>query len=290
LKFVREKFGNDTRLKILALNENYGFSRGNNIGIKSSQSDYVMILNNDTEVKANFVTELVNVAEKDSQIASVGCKILSQNGKIWFSQKFMNNGFIVPFFLQTLVESRIAQISRISVANLANSGCAVLFRKGVLDKVGVYDEDFWSNWEDWDLGYRISLAGFKSIYISKPLVYHVGGSSEGSSPERYVRIYRNMFLTYFKNYEDMNLLTRFPLFLFLMAPLYHISWLCHRLATRPTDFNRKLTLQYFLSMGKAFCEFLTSLRIFAKKRYEVQKLREISDSDVTSNTQLKSVC
>jgi GT2 family glycosyltransferase len=289
LKFVREKFGNDTRLKVLALNENYGFSRGNNIGIKCSQSDYVIILNNDTEVKANFVTELANVAEKDNQIASVGCKILSQNGKIWFSQKFMNNGFIVPLFLQTLIKGRIEQISKISTANLANSGCAVLFRKSVLDKVGLYDEDFWSNWEDWDLGYRINLAGYKSVYIPMPLVYHVGGGSEGFPPERYVRIYRNTLFMYFKNYEMRNLLTRFPLFLFIMLPLYHIGWFLHRLITHSSEFYREQGLQYFFSIGKAVFEFLLKLRPFMEKRYFIQQLRKISDREIFSSTRLKGI-
>jgi GT2 family glycosyltransferase len=289
VEFVKEKFGKNTNLRVIALKKNYGFSKGNNIGIKYAQGDYVIILNNDTKVKENFITELVKTAESDYQIGSVGCKILFKKGNVWFSQKFMNEGFIVPFFLQTLVEERIETISNSFAINLSNSGCAVLYRKSVLDEVGLFDEDFWSNWEDWDLGYRISLAGFKSIYIPKPLVYHVGGGSEGFSPERYVRIYRNMFLTYFKNYEDKNLLTRFPVFLFFMAPLYHISWLIHRLATRPTEFHRELGLKYLLSMEKAFYGFLISLKIFTKKRYAVQKLRKIPDREVFSKTQLRGL-
>jgi GT2 family glycosyltransferase len=85
--------------------------------------------------------------------------------------------------------------------NLANSGCAVLYRKKVIEKIGGFDEDFWSDWEDYDLGYRVNIAGFKSVYTPKFLCLHVGGGSFGFSPERMTRMYRNMLFTYFKNYD-----------------------------------------------------------------------------------------
>jgi GT2 family glycosyltransferase len=289
VEFVKEKFGKNTNLKVIALKKNYGFSKGNNIGIKYAQGDYVIILNNDTKVKENFITEFVKTAESDYQIGSVGCKILFKKGNVWFSQKFMNVGFIVPFFLQTLVEERIETISKSFAINLSNSGCAVLYRKSVLDEVGLFDEDFWSNWEDWDLGYRINLAGYKSVYIPMPLVYHVGGGSEGFSPERYVRIYRNTLFMYFKNYEMRNLLTRFPLFLFIMLPLYHIGWFLHRLITHPSEFYREQGLQYFFSIGKAVFEFLLKLRPFMEKRYFIQQLRKVSDREIFSSTRLKGI-
>lgn len=280
VEFVKEKFGKNPNLKVIALKMNYGFSKGNNIGIEYAKGDYVIILNNDTKVKENFITELVKTAESDCQIGSVGCKILFKNGNLWFSQKFMNEGFIVPFFLQTLVEERIETISKSFAINLSNSGCAVLYRKSVLDEVGPFDEDFWSNWEDWDLGYRINLAGYKSVYIPMALVNHVGGGSEGFSPERYVRIYRNTLFMHFKNYEMKNLLTRFPLFLFIMLPLYHIGWFLHRLITHPSEFCRGQELQYFFSMEKAIIEFLLKLRIFMEKRYFIQQLRRIPDREI----------
>jgi GT2 family glycosyltransferase len=286
LRFV-EKFSKDVRLKIIALNKNYGFSRGNNIGIKCSQSDYVIILNNDTEVKTNFITELVNAAEKDNQIGSVGCRILSQNGKTWFSQKFVNNGFIVPFFLQTLIEDRIEQISNISTINLANSGCAVLYRRSVLDEVGLFDEDFWSNSEDWDLGYRINMAGFKSVYIPASLVFHVGAGSEGYTPERKVKMYRNTLFTYFKNYERKNLLIRFPVLMFVLLPLWHLAWLFHRLALHLPDFNGREGIDYFLSIMKAYVQFLLKLKTFVVKRHKLQRLRKVSDKQIFMNTRLK---
>jgi GT2 family glycosyltransferase len=290
VEFVKNLFGKPSKLKMLSLSKNYGFSRGNNLGIKlCAHSDYIIILNNDTEVKENFVRELVNVAESDELIGSVGCKILSPDGKVWLSQKFTNGGFIVPFLLQTLVSKRIEEISNRLTTNLSNSGCAVLFRKSVIDKTGGYDEDFRSNWEDWDLGYRINIAGFKSVSIPQPLVYHVGGGSEGFSPERCVKIYRNMLFTYFKNYDRKNLVARFPFFIFFFLPSFHLGWFIHRLITDQSDFYRGQEFNYFISLQKAVFGFLRKLKLFARKRYLVQYLRKISDDEIFSNTRLKNV-
>lgn len=288
VELANKEFGKNGKLRIIALKENYGFSKGNNIGLKYARGDYIIFLNNDTEVRKNFIRELVNLAEKNDLIGSVGCKILSQ-GKTWFSQKFTNGGFIVPFFLQTLIEEQTEAISNRLSINLANSGCAVLYKKNVLDVVGCFDEDYWSNFEDWDLGYRTNMAGFKSIHLPKPLVFHVGAGSEGFTPERKVRSYRNMLFTYFKNYETNNLLLRFPVVFYILLPFWHISWFLHRSILNLRDFERKRALGYFLSIVRAYMQFLFQLKIFVMKRYKVQKLRNVSDSKIFSNTSIEAL-
>jgi len=284
--FVHNAFGTDVRLRIVALTENYGFSKGNNIGIRHANGDYVIVLNNDTEVKTNFVSELVKVAECDGQIGSVGCKILLLNGDLWFSQKFMNGGFIVPFFMQTLVKKRIAGLSNQFRVNLANAGCAVLYRKSALSEVGCYDEDFWSNWEDYDLGYRLNVAGYKSVCIPVPLVFHVGGGSEGFSYERLVKVYRNILFTYVKNYELRNLVCRFFPFMFVMLPLRHLFWVLDRVFHKRFDFEAKKGFLYLFSIVFAYMQFLRQLPVFLKKRAKVSKLRRVSDKQIFRKTKM----
>jgi len=287
LEFVRSKFGKNGKLRVVALRKNHGFSKGNNIGIKYARGDYIIVLNNDTEVKKNLITKLVETAERSERIGSVGCKIVTDKGKTWFSQKFTNGGFIVPFFLQTLAKERIEAVSNDFYTNLANSGCAVLYRRSVLNEVGLFDEDFGSNSEDWDLGYRINMARFKSVYIPAPLVFHVGAGSEGYTPERKVKMYRNTLFTYFKNYERKNLLTRFPVLMFVLLPMWHLAWLCHRLALHLPDFNGREGIDYFLSIMKAYVQFLLKLKTFVVKRHKVQRLRKVSDKQIFTNTRLK---
>ncbi|XES76066.1 MAG: glycosyltransferase family 2 protein [Candidatus Bathyarchaeia archaeon] len=287
--FVKNHFGKNSRLRIIVLPENFGFSKGNNIGLTYARGDYVIFLNNDTKVNCNFVAELVSEAKKDPKIGCVGCKILSLTGKTWFSQRFTNGGFLVPFFLQTLVEQRIESLSNCCRTNLANSGCAVLYKRCVLEKIGCFEEDYVSNFEDWDLGYRLNLAGFRSVYIPLPLVVHVGAGSEGTTPERRVKCYRNMLLTYFKNYELKNLVIRFPIVSFVLLPLWHSSWFLQRSILGLPDFDRKRVGDYFLSLFRAYYQFLWYLKKFAIKRYSVQGLRKVADRNIfdkTKNTSL----
>lgn len=288
VEFVKKIFGKNPMLKIIPLDKNYGFSKGNNIGINKAKGKYVIVLNNDTEVKPNFVSELVKVAESDKKIGSVSCKILLYTGEIWYGQYFTNKGFIVPFFTQSILKERLNRVYEHFTLNLANSGCAVLYRKEVIKKIGGFDEDFWADWEDYDLGYRINLAGFKSVYIPKPLVLHVGSGS-GYTPERRVRIYRNMLFTYIKNYELKNLIIRFPLFIFLLLPLFHVGWVIHKLRFPGEYFDRRRGFQYLFSIIKAYIQFLTKLKTFIRKRYKVQRLRKISDKQVFLNTYLAGV-
>lgn len=289
IDFVRTNFGDNPLLRIIALGHNYGFSKGNNLGMNYANGKYVIVLNNDTEVKPNFVGELVKVAESDETIGSVSCKIMHYDGSVWFGQYFTNGGFIVPFFTQSFSEHTLNEIYNRYSVNLANSGCAVLYRKNLLTRIKGFDEDFWTDWEDYDLGFRVNIAGFKSVYTPMFLVLHLGGGSAGSSPERYVRMYRNMLFTYFKNYETKDLLFRFPVFLFIFLPTLHIGWIVHRLITGPPDFHKNQGLQYLVSMDRALIEFLLKLKIFARKRYFVQALRKTSDKEIFSNTQLKAV-
>ena len=287
--FVKKIFGQSTNLRVLAFDKNYGFSKGNNLAMNASKSQYLIVLNNDTEVDEKFIEKLVETAEAFPDIGSVGCKILFKNKENWFSQKFTNHGFIVPYFLQAAMTCNLEKVSNSTSINLANSGCAVLFPKHVIETVGGFDEDFWSNWEDWDIGYRINLAGFKSVCIPDPLVYHIGGGSEGSSPERFVRIYRNELFTYFKNYETKSLLFRFPFILILFQPIYHLVWLVQRLITRSPELCKGREFDYFLSQPKAALRFLSQLKNIVSKRYSIQKLRKVSDKEIFVSTQNKNI-
>lgn len=289
LEFIRTHFGDNPRLRIIPLGYNYGFSKGNNLGMSYANGKYFIILNNDTEVKPNFVSELVAVAESDETIGSVSCRILHYDGSTWFGQYFTHYGFIVPFLTQAFSKKFLDQLYTRFSTNLGNSGCAVLFRKETIHRIGGFDEDFWSDWEDYDLGFRINIAGFKSVYLPIPLVLHLGGGSFGSSPERFARIYKNILLTYYKNYDSKDLVLRFPLVLFLFVPLLHFGWFIHRLLTRPPDFYKGKESEYLLTLGKGVGQFLLSLKIFTKKRYLIQNLRKTSDKKIFSNTNLRHV-
>jgi GT2 family glycosyltransferase len=255
-------FGSDQRLTIIRNEENFGFSVGNNIGFEKAKGKYVIVLSNDTEIQENFIETLVRVAESDDTIASVGCKIVQADGSIRYGPKYMAYGFIVHAFQKQTYD-------RFTV-NLANCGCAALYRKSVINKIGGFDALFWTDWEDHDLGYRINLAGFKSVYTPKTTVLHLGGGlTLGLSKERKVRIFRNRLLTYLKNYETKNVLLRFPM-IFTLAVAREALLILRNKKTSP--------------ILKGILEFLKAIKPILKERKRVQKLRKVSDKQIFGNT------
>lgn len=88
-------FNSNPHFIIIRNSENLGFSVGNNIGFKRTKAKYVIVLNNDAEVAENFIDTLVNVAESDETIGSIGCKIVQQDGRIRYEPMYISYGFIV---------------------------------------------------------------------------------------------------------------------------------------------------------------------------------------------------
>ena len=208
-ELAQHLYNSEPRFILIRNHKNLGFSIGNNIGFKQTKAKYVIVLNNDTEVGRAFIDTLVAIAESDEKIGSVGCKIVQLDGRVLYGPRFMNYGFIV--------RARDTQTYSKFTQNLANCGCATLFRKSVIDKIGGFDPYLWTDWEDHDLGYRINLSGSKCVYTPLTTVVHLGGGNYlGLSDEREKRIIRNKLFTYAKNYQAKTLLPRFPLVLTMM--------------------------------------------------------------------------
>ncbi|MFX1464975.1 MAG: glycosyltransferase family 2 protein [Promethearchaeota archaeon] len=164
---------------ILIKNEkNYGFAEGNNIGIKYAlnvlNSDYVLVLNNDTIVDRDFLGELVKVAETDETIGSVQALLLRPGGKIidslgqellaWTSR---DKGFNTEYKRALEKDFEI----------FGSCAAAAVYKNHVLRKVGLFDKDFFIYLEDIDLSWRVRLSGFKSFLVHKSVVYHKRGLS-----------------------------------------------------------------------------------------------------------------
>jgi hypothetical protein len=255
-------FGSDPRLIIIRNSKNLGFSVGNNIGFKRTKAKHVIVLSNDTEVQENFIETLVKVAESDETIGSVGCKITQSDGSIRYGPKYMNYGFIVHALQRQTYDK--------FTVNLANCGCAVLYRKSVIDKIGGFDPLFWADWEDHDLGYRINLADFKSVYTPETTVLHLGGGlSLGLSKERRIRIFRNRLLTYLKNYETKNMLMRFPL-VFLFAVAREILLMIKNKETFPL-------------LG-GIAAFFEAIEPILSERKLIQRIRAVPDNQIIKST------
>ncbi len=166
--------------------KNLGFAGGNNIGIKYALergADLILLLNNDTKVAPDFLTKLVEVAQSDFKIGIVGPKILfwNQPDRIWFGGGKIN-------WLKTKGEH--IDYRKIDTTTPSNkpkksdyiSGCCLLIKREVVDKIGLLNDDYFLYYEDTDWCLKAKEAGYKIIYVPASCIWHKASvrTKEGS--------------------------------------------------------------------------------------------------------------
>jgi GT2 family glycosyltransferase len=208
--FVQENF---PQVAIIRFEENRGFSAAVNAGIAASRSPYICLLNNDTEVDPLWLKEIVAALDANSDVGSAASKIL------FFSDPKTVNSAGDEFSLFGVAYQR--RLMRgdgdlFSVPQYVFSACgaAALYRRGILEKVGLFDEVFFAYQEDVDIGFRIQLAGYRCLFVPTAIVYHKyhATSSRNSNLWFYLRE-RNKYFILIKNLSGKLLFLCFPLVL-----------------------------------------------------------------------------
>ncbi|MDB0022431.1 glycosyltransferase family 2 protein [Flavobacteriaceae bacterium] len=165
------------KLKVIKNNSNLGFGVANNQAINyalDENYDYVMLLNNDTEVDHNFISPLINSIEKNSSIGGVQPLIMNYNNRdlIWSA-----GGYINKFFGNTTTNKSLGKKLNLDWI----TGCCMLLKTEVIKKTKLLDENFFAYYEDVDWSLRIKDLGYTLELVDKSLVYHHGSISSNNS-------------------------------------------------------------------------------------------------------------
>ncbi len=165
-------------VKTILLKENTGFCHACNVGIEASETPYVILLNNDTEVLPGFVENLIAAIGKEEDIFSVSAQMLQiQNPELIDSAgdmyTFMGWGY-------SRGKGKSAEKYNKPVKIFSACGGAAIYRKSILDKIGLLDENHFAYLEDMDLGYRARIYGYTNMYEPSAKVIHAGSASSGS--------------------------------------------------------------------------------------------------------------
>jgi len=206
-------------VKIIKNKKNLGFAGGNNVGIRyavENKADYVLLINNDTTVGENFLSELVEIGESDKRIGALGSKICfhSEPNRIWFAggkvNWLKNKGTHIG-----LDEIDTGQYNKISEVDYL-TGCCLLIRRGVIEKIGVLAEDYFLYYEDTDFSARIKNAGYRIMYIPKSKIYHkISRSIKPGSPGYIYYHVRNGLVMAKRNGSLLNRIVIYPYCAFL---------------------------------------------------------------------------
>ncbi|MEJ7632802.1 MAG: glycosyltransferase family 2 protein [Rubrobacteraceae bacterium] len=170
--------GNFPEVRILALGENRGFSGAVNAGIRASEAEFVVLLNNDTEQDPAWLAELARAAENHPEAGSFASKLLDFHDRDTLDgagDALRKSG--LPYRLGHGERDK-GQFDK-QVPVFGACAAAALYRREMLDDIGLFDEDFFAYCEDGDLSFRAQLAGYGCLYVPGAVVYHVGGASTG---------------------------------------------------------------------------------------------------------------
>ncbi len=244
------------QVQLIALPENRGFSAAVNAGILSSDASYVFLLNNDTELPADCLHQLLKTADALPEYDFFAPKMLSFHERTVLDgagDGFLRGG--AGYRLGTM-EKDSAIYSQPGPVFGACAGAA-LYRRTVFDRIGLFDEDFFAYLEDVDFNLRLNRAGCKGYYVPAAQVYHIGSASSGSKFNPFtIRLStRNSFYVLLKHYS-------LPIaFRFLpVIAVYQMLWLLFTLKKRQ-----------FPAYCQGIAEALTGCGRMVQKRGETRR-------------------
>jgi len=167
---------------VIDTGSNLGFARANNIGIRRALDDgfdYVLLLNDDTEVAPDFLSILIDKSDKMPNLGMIGPSILffEEPEKIWFAGARFHSETCT---LTTPGSNQLDDGTNTEpIESDYITGCALLIKRDTIEKIGLLDERFFLYWEDVDWGLRAKKEGFQNFIIPSSHVWHRVSVSTG---------------------------------------------------------------------------------------------------------------
>lgn len=251
-------------LKFIELDRNTGFAKGNNEGLKYSSGQYVALLNTDTIADKDWLKNLVETMDANSGAGICASKLIVLGENVIDSA---GDGYSTFGHAFKRGEGSLPQ--NFSEQEYVFGACAgaAIYRRKMIDEIGLFDEDFFLIFEDTDLNFRAQLNGWKCLYMPDAVVYHkVGGSMRNLSSMIAYYSVRNDKLVKIKN---------LPLTILFSKMLCFIV-------------GEVITCAYWIMKGrfkdylKANIDVLKSLPIYIKKRRDVMKLKRVPNIYISS--------
>ncbi|MBU0637190.1 MAG: glycosyltransferase family 2 protein [Patescibacteria group bacterium] len=253
--------------EIIKNKNNDGFAKGNNSAIKLALAqgfDYIILFNLDIAIEPDCVKIMVEAAE-NSEVGAVQARLMLYKEKNVINSfgnvtHFLGFGYSNGYKEKYNSSNFYCKEKEICYP----SGAAVLFKREILEKIGLFDEEFWMYNEDQDIGWRVWLAGYKCVLASEAIVYHKYEFCR--SIKQYYYLDRNRILVILKNYYWRTLFLIAPAFLLMEIGQLLFAWKNGLLKEKLAVYN------YFLK--KKNWNYI----LCARKKS--QNLRQVKDKDI----------
>lgn len=195
--------------------------------LEDQNFEYIALLNNDTSIESNWLTELVKIAKLENADL-VSSKMISYFERDTIDNTghiMLNTGEILPIGHGENIENHNSVIE-----NFGPCAGACLYSKKMIDEIGFFDSYFTTGYEDAEYGLRAIIAGYKSVYAPKAIVYHKKGQSVKKvfNFEYSTMIQTSILYSFFKNVPTINILLALPHLLIKNVILFIVNILWWR--------------------------------------------------------------
>ncbi len=250
----------------IAEKTNWGFAEGNNIAYRWARDnnyDYIVLLNQDTIVTPRWLRALVETMEEDPTIGALQPKILL-HPKTEYINNVGNRLHFLGFGYGD--QSGIADKKYQKDLNKINycSGACVMMPIKLINKIGLFDSEMFMYLEDLDLGWRISLAGYKNAINPNVVIYHKYQFSRSSKMIGHFE--KNRYICLYKNYKLATIILLLPMLILMDLGILLFS-------IKNKWFSKKLwSYAYFLKPS--------TWKYMRRAKKESMKIRKLKDKDI----------
>jgi GT2 family glycosyltransferase len=218
---LEKKYPN-LNLKVEHLPANLGFTVANNIGARLAQGKWLVLLNTDAFPESDWLEKLLQAAQRNPEYASFASRQLQAN-----APEFLDGAgdayHISGWAWRISFGYPAKRYGLKEMETFSPCAAAAMYLRDAFLDVGGFDEDFFSYYEDVDLGFRLRLKGYRSLYVPEAVVHHVGSVTFGERSDFvYYYLQRNLIWTFVKNMPSAMLWRYLPAH--ILANLFHVLY------------------------------------------------------------------
>ncbi len=211
LIMLAEKF---PEVKVMANQENVGFSKANNQALNLARGEYVLLLNPDTVVEEDTFRKCIRFMDEHPEAGALGVKMIDGSGRFLPESKRGFPSPMVAFYKMFGLAELFPRSPLFNHYHLGYldkdenheveilSGAFMFIRRAVLEITGFLDEAFFMYGEDIDLSYRIIQAGYKNYYFAGTTIIHYKGESTKKGSLNYIRVFYNAMIIFARKHFE----------------------------------------------------------------------------------------
>ena len=264
LKVLAEEF---PQVRVITLDQNYGFAQGYNLALQQVNSDYYILCNNDIELRSDAVTQLISLLESNQNAAAAMPKIKSLRQPEMFEYAGAAGGFIDRFgypFCRGRILDNVEQDNGQYNSVKSNqifwaTGAFMAIKAHIFKQLGGFDDSFFAHMEEIDLCWRIKNLGMDILYCPEAEVFHLGGATlQQGNPQKLYLNYRNCLKMMYKNLPPKRLI-----------PTLWVRMILDGMSA--TVYLCKLQFKFFFAVFRAHLAFYASLPKLIAERKKLKK-------------------